>query len=263
MKTVLASGHFDPFHPGHVNYLTTARTYGDQLVVAVDSDEALSRKHLPVLCGEDRAALVRQLTMVTQVILSRGVDVSDVIESVKPDIYVVGPDYRDPGKISEKPVCDRMGVPVIPVHGLTKDGSGSIIAKAKMVYSNRPTTVSAILLRGGLPMVCTRKAEDGRGRTDLIGGFVEPGESLEQALAREVEEECGASVTNVRWLGSWPGRYSDGRTLLATYFVCESRTPLRKTSEASHFRTVSSVPDDMFMQCDALALHYFLSGKTL
>jgi len=42
------------------------------------------------------------------------------------------------------------------------------------------------------------------GRFSILAGFVEPGESLEAAVAREVAEEVGVAVTDVRYLGSQP-----------------------------------------------------------
>ncbi|RKS71802.1 NAD+ diphosphatase [Actinomadura pelletieri DSM 43383] len=41
-------------------------------------------------------------------------------------------------------------------------------------------------------------------RRSILAGFVEPGESLEQAVAREVHEEVGLSVRDIRYLGSQP-----------------------------------------------------------
>ena len=41
-------------------------------------------------------------------------------------------------------------------------------------------------------------------RVSILAGFVEPGESAEQAVAREVEEETGIVVTRVRYVGSQP-----------------------------------------------------------
>jgi NAD+ diphosphatase len=47
-------------------------------------------------------------------------------------------------------------------------------------------------------------------RVSILAGFVEPGESVEQAVAREVLEETGISVGQVRYLGSqpWPMPHS-------------------------------------------------------
>ena len=41
-------------------------------------------------------------------------------------------------------------------------------------------------------------------RVSILAGFVDPGESAEQAVIREVAEETGITVTNVRYLGSQP-----------------------------------------------------------
>jgi NAD+ diphosphatase len=51
-----------------------------------------------------------------------------------------------------------------------------------------------------------------------LAGFVEPGESLEQCLAREVHEEVGVRVNNIRYFASqpWPFPHS-----LMIAFVCD------------------------------------------
>jgi NAD+ diphosphatase len=47
------------------------------------------------------------------------------------------------------------------------------------------------------------------GLYSIIAGFVEPGESIEQAVVREVREEVGISIKNVRYFGSQPWPYPD------------------------------------------------------
>ncbi len=47
------------------------------------------------------------------------------------------------------------------------------------------------------------------GMYSIIAGFVEPGESAEEAVAREVMEEVGISIKNIRYFGSQPWPYPD------------------------------------------------------
>ena len=47
------------------------------------------------------------------------------------------------------------------------------------------------------------------GMYGLVAGFVEPGENLEQALVREVREETGISINNIRYFGSEPWPFPD------------------------------------------------------
>ena len=42
------------------------------------------------------------------------------------------------------------------------------------------------------------------GRYSVLAGFVDPGETLEEAIRREIFEECGISVKNIRYFGSQP-----------------------------------------------------------
>ena len=44
MKIVVVSGGFDPIHSGHIEYLKSAKEYGDKLIVALNSDSWLEKK---------------------------------------------------------------------------------------------------------------------------------------------------------------------------------------------------------------------------
>lgn len=63
-----------------------------------------------------------------------------------------------------------------------------------------------ILVKRGNEMLLTRKAEWPAGRYSLVAGFLDIGESLEECAIREVREETGIEICNVRYVGSqnWP-----------------------------------------------------------
>jgi NAD+ diphosphatase len=63
-----------------------------------------------------------------------------------------------------------------------------------------------VLVRDGDRVLLARKAGWAPGRYALVAGFVDNGESLEGAVAREVKEEVGVDVTDIQYVGSqnWP-----------------------------------------------------------
>jgi NAD+ diphosphatase len=63
-----------------------------------------------------------------------------------------------------------------------------------------------VLVRDGDRVLLARKAGWAPGRYALVAGFVDNGESLECAVAREVKEEVGVDVTDIQYVGSqnWP-----------------------------------------------------------
>lgn len=72
MKTVFTCGTFDLFHIGHLNYLKQAKSFGDYLVVGVNTDEfTLSYKNkLPIIPFKDRFEIVKSCKYVDDVVLS-------------------------------------------------------------------------------------------------------------------------------------------------------------------------------------------------
>lgn len=65
---------------------------------------------------------------------------------------------------------------------------------------------SIVLVKRGDEILLTRKPEWAAGRYGLVAGFLDVGESLEECAIREVREETGITICNVRYVGSqnWP-----------------------------------------------------------
>lgn len=75
-------------------------------------------------------------------------------------------------------------------------------------YSNAAAAVGVVAWNGaGELLVCERARDPGKGRLDLPGGFVDPGETAEEACARECREELGIELTGFRYLASYPNEY--------------------------------------------------------
>lgn len=104
MITVMASGVFDILHTGHISYLEQARSYGDRLVVVVACDNTVRRrKHEPITPDTMRARVVGALKVVDEAIIGKEGDMLDTVESVKPDIIVLGYDQSfDVAELSER-----------------------------------------------------------------------------------------------------------------------------------------------------------------
>jgi len=97
-NVVLANGCFDILHVGHLRYLQGARTLGDVLLVAINSDKsmrAIKDSGRPILGQDERVALVSALRCVDYVVLFDEPDVSRVLDVLRPAIHAKGTDYTE------------------------------------------------------------------------------------------------------------------------------------------------------------------------
>jgi D-glycero-beta-D-manno-heptose 1-phosphate adenylyltransferase len=97
-KVVFTNGCFDILHPGHARYLSKARSLGDYLVVAVNSDRsvrAIKGPKRPVMTEAARAELVAALQFVDGVLIFDQDTPLEVIEQLVPDVLVKGGDWKE------------------------------------------------------------------------------------------------------------------------------------------------------------------------
>lgn len=96
-KIVFTNGCFDLLHRGHIAYLKEAKSYGDILVVGLNSD--ISVRNLkgaprPINPQEDRKYILESLSFVDFVIIFNEDTPYNLIKAIMPDILVKGGDYK-------------------------------------------------------------------------------------------------------------------------------------------------------------------------
>jgi len=101
-KVVFTNGCFDILHAGHVSYLEQARAQGDRLVLAINTDESVSKlkgSGRPINTASRRLTVLAALESVDWVTCFEGDTPEALLREVKPDILVKGGDYDKKGVV--------------------------------------------------------------------------------------------------------------------------------------------------------------------
>ncbi len=96
LKIVFTNGCFDIIHRGHIEYLLKAKSFGDILVVGLNSDlsvKKLKGNKRPIIGESDRAFILSNLIGVDGVIIFNDETPLQLISKILPDILVKGGDY--------------------------------------------------------------------------------------------------------------------------------------------------------------------------
>ena len=93
---VFTNGCFDIIHSGHLDLLKEARSYGDKLIVGLNSDKSISKlkgPERPIIGQSERKKILSALKFVDEVIIFNEENPLKLIKKLKPSILVKGADY--------------------------------------------------------------------------------------------------------------------------------------------------------------------------
>ena len=110
--------------------------------------------------------------------------------------------------------CGRCGAPTQS----KSDERGRICKGCRLTFYPKISPAVMALVRRGNEILLGRSPHFPPGMYSALAGFVEPGETLEQCIAREVLEEVGVSVNNIRYFASQPWPFPNS---LMIAFFCD------------------------------------------
>jgi rfaE bifunctional protein nucleotidyltransferase chain/domain len=111
-RIVFTNGCFDILHYGHVRYLERAASFGDVLVVGLNSDSsvrAIKGRNRPVNHQADRAAVLAALESVDYVTIFSEETPLQLISFLQPDVLVKGADWKKKAIVGAAFVRSRKG----------------------------------------------------------------------------------------------------------------------------------------------------------
>jgi rfaE bifunctional protein nucleotidyltransferase chain/domain len=130
---VFTNGVFDILHRGHVEYLYKARTYGDVLILGLNSDRSVrivKGKGKPLITQENRAVVLAGLASVDYICIFDEETPLRIIQKLQPDVLVKGGDYGL-GEIVGREVVESAGGEVLTIPLIPDLSTTDVIAKVK------------------------------------------------------------------------------------------------------------------------------------
>ena len=137
-KVVFTNGCFDILHRGHIECLRKAKSFGDVLIVGLNSDSSVRKikgDKRPILPQGDRAEILASLEMVDYVVIFREKTPLDLIASLVPDILTKGGDYKK-NEIVGREIVESSGGRVILVKQIPGRSTRNVIGKIAKRYSD-------------------------------------------------------------------------------------------------------------------------------
>lgn len=105
-KRIFVNGSFDVLHLGHLRLLNYARSLGDHLCIAIDTDRRireLKGDNRPINNLHERKTMLANLRCVDEVLVfDSDQDLIHILQAYKPDVIVKGSDHRETSQLSKQ-----------------------------------------------------------------------------------------------------------------------------------------------------------------
>jgi NAD+ diphosphatase len=136
--------------------------------------------------------------------------------------------------------CGRCGQPTVNAPA----ERAKLCPQCGLLSFPRLSPAVIMLVQRGDELLLARNRAFADGFFSVLAGFVEPGESLEEAVAREIREEVNLEVANIRYFGSqpWPFPHSLMIGFTATYASGDIRPQEDEIVEAAWFCRTGPLP---------------------
>jgi D-beta-D-heptose 7-phosphate kinase/D-beta-D-heptose 1-phosphate adenosyltransferase len=126
-RLVFTNGCFDLLHVGHITLLEQCRSFGDKLILGINTDAGVQRlkgPSRPIVNQQDRARVLSALAAIDAVVLFDEDTPLELIRELKPDVLVKGGDYTEATVVGAELVRAHGGrVEIVPtVEGFSTTG---------------------------------------------------------------------------------------------------------------------------------------------
>jgi|TARA_R110000824_G_scaffold267223_1_gene456174 ribose 5-phosphate isomerase B len=131
-KIVFTNGCFDILHTGHIGLLKFAKTFGDKLIVAINSDDSIKKikgNNRPINSENDRKAIIQAIDCVDEVIVFDDVNPKNIRDSINPDVIVRGGEFTVDEIKERDDIDDNTIIKIFPI--VTDKSTTNVIEKIK------------------------------------------------------------------------------------------------------------------------------------
>ena len=132
-RVVLANGCFDILHAGHVSYLEDARSRGELLVVALNTDASvrgLKGPGRPAIPLADRARVLAALRAVDFVIPFEEATLEATLRLLRPEVHAKGSDYSAES-VPERAIDRELGIEIAICGEAKAHSSSELLARSR------------------------------------------------------------------------------------------------------------------------------------
>ncbi|MFZ4573940.1 MAG: PfkB family carbohydrate kinase [Phycisphaerales bacterium] len=259
-KLVQCHGCFDIVHPGHIRHLRQAKSLGTMLLVSITGDSSIAKGvGRPLIPEELRAENLASLDFVDLVYIESDPTAVDLLDAVRPDVYVKGKEYEnntDPRFLAERKAVERHG-------GRIVFSSGDVVFSSTALIAAMESSVDPYHQR--LLALTRHPALQGPELYQSIARFrgkrvVVVGESIidSYVLCDRPEVASESPVMTLRPIEA--RRYDGGAAVVARHIAALGGKPVLVTalpdsSEAEELRHR--------LECEGITVRAFTCGQTI